>query len=116
MVGAQRGLLIMLAAGAIALGPSSLKVSGPEGVSPVKRNGPTANATYQVTDKEFYLSPEAVSYIRPGLNITIKSVTNVAPGQSPIIEILMTDDFGNPLDRNGAVTPGTIGAEFILAQ
>ena len=74
---------------------------------------PTA---YASTLKEAYLSPEALTYIRPGLNVKIASVTNVAPGKNPVVEILMTDDLGAPLDRTGVVTPGPIGAEFVLGQ
>jgi OmcA/MtrC family decaheme c-type cytochrome len=64
--------------------------------------------------KEAYLSAEQVDYIRPGLNITIVGVTNVAPNQSPVVELTMSDDVHQPLDRNGVVTPGAIGAEFVL--
>lgn len=91
--------------------------------TPVKRSGSTgapeqqvAPAAYAANVKEAYLAPEALTYIRPGLHVKILSVTNVAPGKSPVVEILMTDDLGGPLDRNGVLTPGPIAAEFVLAQ
>jgi OmcA/MtrC family decaheme c-type cytochrome len=91
--------------------------------TPVTRPGSTGEAkqqaaptAYAATDKEAYLTPEALTYIRPGLNLKIASVTNVAPGQNPVVEILMTDNLGGPLDRAGVLTPGAITAEFVLAQ
>jgi OmcA/MtrC family decaheme c-type cytochrome len=116
MVGVQRGLLIMMAAGSIALGPSILKVGGSDDGSPVNENGGNpAQVSYQVTDKEFYLAADQVSYVRPGLKVTLNSVTNVAPGQKPIVDLNITDDFGNPLDRTGATTPGVVSLRFIVA-
>jgi len=35
---------------------------------------------------------------------------------NPVVEMRSSDDFGQPLDRAGVVTPGAIGAEFILAR
>jgi OmcA/MtrC family decaheme c-type cytochrome len=116
MVGVQRGLLIMMAAGAIALGPSTLKVVPPDGSAPVsgEADNPTA-VSYQVTDKEFYLAADTVSYVRPGLVVKINSVTDMAPGKKPIVDLNITDDFGNPLDRTGATTPGVITLRFVPA-
>ena len=90
-------------------------------MTPVTHTSPNAPAAdvpvaYSTSQKEAYLAPEALTYIRPGLNVKIVSVTNVAPGQSPTVEILMTDDLGAPLDRTGVLTPGLITAEFVLAQ
>ncbi len=116
MVGVQRGLLIMMAAGAMALGPSSHRVSDPESSSPVRKNGANpGRVAYTASDKEFYLTPDQVSYIRPGMNVTLNGVTNVAPGQKPVVDLTMTDNFGNPLDRTGATTPGVISARFTVA-
>jgi len=116
MVGVQRGLLIMMAAGSIALGPSILKVGGSDDGSPVDENGGNpAQVSYQVTDKEFYLATDQVSYVRPGLNVKLNAVTNISPGQKPIVDLNITDDFGNPLDRTGATTPGVVSLRFIVA-
>jgi OmcA/MtrC family decaheme c-type cytochrome len=82
-------------------------------IAPAASDVPVAYASSQ---KEAFLAPDVLTYIRPGLNIKVASVTNVAPGKSPVIEILMTDDLGGPLDRTGVLTPGTIGVEFVLAQ
>jgi OmcA/MtrC family decaheme c-type cytochrome len=116
MVGVQRGLLIVMAVGAIGLGPSSHRVSDPEDVSPVKRIGASpGRVAYSASDREFYLTPDQQTYIRPGLNVTLNGVTNVAPGQKPVVDLTMTDDFGNPLDRTGATTLGVISSRFTVA-
>jgi len=73
-------------------------------------------APYAATSKEAYLSSDDLAYVRPGLHVAILGVTNVAPGRSPIVEISMTDDMGQPLDRTGALTPGEISVTFVLGQ
>jgi len=74
-----------------------------------------APSAYAVTQKEAYLAPEALTYIRPGFNIKIQAVTNFGPGQKPVVELYFTDDLGGPLDRLGIATPGTISTRYIPA-
>jgi OmcA/MtrC family decaheme c-type cytochrome len=90
--------------------------------TPVNRSGATsapeqqaAPTAYASTSKEAYLAPEALTYIRPGLNIKIQSVTNFGPSQKPVVELFLTDDLKGPLDRNGLVTPGVVSLRFIPA-
>ncbi len=90
--------------------------------TPVNRPGSTgateqqaAPTAYASTAKEAYLAPEALTYIRPGLNIKIQSVTNFGPSQKPVVELYLTDDLKGPLDRNGLVTPGVVSLRFIPA-
>jgi OmcA/MtrC family decaheme c-type cytochrome len=103
---------LTLLAGLIAVPFTPVTRPGSPG-TPKQQVTPTA---YAASAKEAYLTPEALTYIRPGLNLKIASVTNVAPGKNPVVEILMTDDLGGPLDRTGVLTPGTIEVDFILAQ
>ena len=90
-------------------------------MTPVTHTSPNAPAAadvpvaYASTQKEAFLAPDQLTYIRPGLNITIASVTNFAAGQKPVVEIYLTDDLKGPLDRNGLVTPGVISLRFIPA-
>ena len=89
--------------------------------TPVNRPGTAiapdqaAPTAYAATAKEAYLAPEALTYIRPGLNIKIQAVTNFGPGQKPVVELFLTDDLKGALDRNGLVTPGVISLRFIPA-
>lgn len=42
-------------------------------------------------------------------------ITNVAPGQTPVVEVTYADDFDQPLDYLGKATPGPLSISFILA-
>jgi len=88
-------------------------VTGPGRTAlPAQQAAPSA---YAATQKEAYLAPEALTYIRPGFNVKIASVTNFAPGQKPVVELYFTDDLKGPLDRNGIQTPGVVSMRFIPA-
>src|ERR1039457_1095582 len=91
-------------AGLVAVPMTSVTHTSPSG-SPVAREA--TPVVYDATLKEAYLPADQLTYIRPGLNLKIVSVTNVAPGQNPVVEILMTDDPGGPVDRPGVLPPRT---------
>ncbi len=69
--------------------------------------------TYKADELAYYLSADDLVYIRPGLNFTIQSVT-IPADRRPVVVFSMTDDKGQPLDRNGVLTPGTVSSSFIL--
>jgi OmcA/MtrC family decaheme c-type cytochrome len=77
--------------------------------------GPVTSV-FTATQLESYLGDGGVAYIRPGLKLTLLSVTNVAAGQKPVVEFTLTDQFDQPLDRLGKVTPGPIAPAFVLGQ
>ncbi|MFI5198330.1 MAG: OmcA/MtrC family decaheme c-type cytochrome, partial [Thermoanaerobaculia bacterium] len=81
---------------------------------PVAREA--APVAYTAAEKEFFLAPDQLTYIRPGLNMKIASVTNVAPGQKPVVEFYLTDDLTGPLDRYGILTPGVVTPRFIIGM
>jgi len=64
---------------------------------------------------EAYLSAEDVAYIRPGFNIKLVNLSNVAAGKKPVVEITYADDLDQPLDYLGKATPGPLSISFILA-
>ncbi|HUM01083.1 MAG TPA: OmcA/MtrC family decaheme c-type cytochrome [Thermoanaerobaculia bacterium] len=111
MVGAQRGLSILAAVAALAVTQAPVGTNG-SGVA-VSRADP--RSVYEPSQKEYYLAQEMVDVLRPGLKMTINGVTNIAPGQKPVVDFTITDDFGNPLDRTGATTPGVVTARFTVA-
>src|SRR5512140_2066043 len=90
-------------------------------MTPVTRTSPHTPAAadvpvaYATTQKEAFLAPDQLTYIRPGFNLKIASVSNFAAGQKPVVEIFMTDDLKAPLDRNGILTPGVISIRFVPA-
>ena len=112
MVAVQRGLLVLMAAGALAL-PSHVPIGSDSGGAPVKKD--FRGVQYDAGQKEAYLAADELDYIRPGLRVTINSVENVAAGQKPVVEFTITDDFGNPLDRTGATTVGIVTYRFVVA-
>jgi OmcA/MtrC family decaheme c-type cytochrome len=112
----QRGLMIMATAGALAI-PAHLPAPVDGGLgSPAKKIAAPTTANYAPNQLEYYLGDSGLSYIRPGCNIKIVAVTNNGAGQKPVVELLITDDVGMPLDRLGAQTPGVISMSFSMAR
>ncbi len=110
----QRGLMFVLAAGTLAL-PLSIPPetrAGGRTAAPVE---PKTESIYTPADKEFYLDEAQMDFIRPGLKVIIGTVTDMAPGKKPIVEVTLLDQFDQPLDRLGGRTPGVISLRFIPA-
>jgi len=110
----QRGLMFVLAAGTLAI-PSSVPPETRAGGRAAITVDPQTVSVYTPGDKEYYLTESQMDFIRPGLKVTIGAVTDMAPGKKPIVEITLTDDFNQPLDRLGGTTPGTIAIRFVPA-
>jgi OmcA/MtrC family decaheme c-type cytochrome len=121
----KRSLTVLALAGVIAI-PAGVALSGSDSPTTSRRRPvtvqPAAPATpaatdYAVTRTEHYLGDEGVAYIRPGLKVKINSITNVAAGQKPVIDFNLMDDYDQPLDRLGLVTPGAVSTlGFILSR
>lgn len=62
----------------------------------------------------YYLDPNEVSFVRPGLKFTIQNVI-IGADNKMRVTYLITDDRGLPLDRLGVVTPGNVSTSFIAA-
>jgi hypothetical protein len=69
---------------------------------------------YTAKDKEFYLTPEQLLFIRPGLVLEILNVEIPADLQTEVT-FKLSDPAGLPLDRTGIYTPGPVSTSFILA-
>src|SRR5215831_7359395 len=106
----RKALILAIAAGALAVSGSR---NGPITVGP--RGELSPQALYSPQSKEHYLSTEDFAYVRPGYNITVNSIT-IPADLRPLVDVSFTDDLGQPLDRNGAVTPGTLSASMVLAR
>jgi hypothetical protein len=70
---------------------------------------------YTAKDKEFYLTPEQLLFIRPGLVIEIMSVELPADMQMEVTYSIK-DPAGLPLDHDGIYTPGKVDMRFTLAN
>ncbi len=68
---------------------------------------------YSKFDKRFHLDPQALSLIRPGLEASIEEI-EVGDDGSVAVVLSVSDDFGQPLDRNGIQTAGRVSANFLL--
>jgi OmcA/MtrC family decaheme c-type cytochrome len=69
---------------------------------------------YTKYQKEFYLTEEQLSWARPGFTTEIIDV-EIPADRYPVVELMYYDDFGQPLDRAGIETPGTIRFSFVFA-
>ena len=116
-----RGLFAAATAGVLTFPmapPASVTKTSPEAgrrrVVAVTTPAQPSASRYKPTDLEYYIKADDVAYVRPGLNIKVNSVT-VGSDKRPVVDFSLTDDLGQPLDRNGKVTPGAISLSFILA-
>jgi len=69
---------------------------------------------YSVSQKEHYLTPNDINYVRPGLAITINSIT-IGSDRKPVVDLSIADSLGQPIDRLGKTTPGAVSVSFVLA-
>jgi hypothetical protein len=69
---------------------------------------------YTEQNKEFYLSEEHISFVRPGLELEILDVT-IPSDLQPVVRFKLTDPEGLPLDREGIFTPGPVETSFIMS-
>ncbi|MEJ2190380.1 MAG: hypothetical protein P8Y93_13410, partial [Acidobacteriota bacterium] len=69
---------------------------------------------YSKRQKEYYWTDEEKSWARPGMTVEIVSVS-IPADRHPVVELKYYDDLGQPLDRTGIETPGTISFSFVIA-
>jgi OmcA/MtrC family decaheme c-type cytochrome len=65
-------------------------------------------------DKAFYADPNTVSFVRPGLGISIVSA-KIASDGTMSVGYKLSDPNGQPLDLTGVQTPGAISVSFVMA-
>jgi OmcA/MtrC family decaheme c-type cytochrome len=64
--------------------------------------------------KAFYMTPEQVSFVRPGLVLKILTASIDADGKIQV-RFKVTDPRGLALDRLGVSTPGVVGTSWVAA-
>jgi len=77
--------------------------------------GAVDNGAFTAKDKEFYLTPEEILFIRPGLVVEILDVVIPADMQLEVT-FSIEDSSGLPLDATGVYTPGVVDMRFTLAN
>jgi len=75
---------------------------------------PDPKKLYAKTQIEHYLSVEQFSWVRPGLVVEVESI-EIPADRYPVAVVSFTDDLGQPLDREGVVTPGPVTFSFVLS-
>ncbi len=69
---------------------------------------------FTALEKAFYLSAQDSIWIRPGLALTINSVS-IGSDRKPTVTFRITDGAGQGLDKDGYITPGAVSMGFIVA-
>src|ERR1700720_2783342 len=83
--------------------------------APRKRVVPTPASPaqrYASSQVEAYLTASDVAFIRPGLKIKVNSIV-IGSDRKPVVDVSLTDDLDQPLDRLGKTTPGPISLSFV---
>ena len=89
-------------------------------MTPVTHTSPGAPTSadvpvaYASSHKEFYLTADQTTWIRPGYILKVNGVT-IGSDRKPVVEVTITDNLGQPIDRLGVLTPGPAGTSFIAA-
>ncbi|MEO8586757.1 MAG: OmcA/MtrC family decaheme c-type cytochrome, partial [Acidobacteriota bacterium] len=76
--------------------------------------GADVPVAYSSSQKEFYLTSDQTTFVRPGYVIKVNSVT-IGSDRKPVVDVTITDAVGQPIDRLGVLTPGPAGTSFIAA-
>lgn len=113
-----RGLLVLAAMGSVSFPtnpPAHVSTNSSRAVSR-RAVAPAApgKLTFNSSQLEFYQSQDVINYIRPGLQVTVNSVTIGSDGR-PVVDVSFTDALNQPLDRLGQTTPGPLSISFIGA-
>lgn len=95
-------LFCMLIAGMVLMFGSATWVSASSG-----------DAEYTEADKEYYLSDQLLSFIRPGLEFELIEF-EVPSDLRPFATFSLKDPGGLPLDREGVFTPGPVDVRMML--
>ena len=98
-------------AGLVAVPMTPVTHTGSAGSPAAREATPVA---YNVTEKEYYLTADQATFVRPGYVIKVNSVT-IGADRKPVLDVNITDSAGQPIDRAGVLTPGAAGASFIAA-
>jgi OmcA/MtrC family decaheme c-type cytochrome len=69
---------------------------------------------FGIHDKEYYVDPMTLQFIRPGLAINIVSAT-IANDGTISVDYKLSDPKGMALDISGITTPGPISVSFLAA-
>ena len=69
---------------------------------------------FTTRDKAYYADQALVSFVQPGLVVTITSASLASDG-TIAVQFTLADPTGLPLDRSGITTPGPVSTSFVAA-
>jgi len=110
-------LLIMIGAAVSVFAVEPLQHNGSQAVLPATVAGDgesVASHDYTPGQVEYYLTDEEKTYVRPGLTVEIVDV-EIPADRHPVVEVTFVDELGQPLDREGILTPGDISMSWVIA-
>ena len=113
MFGTLRRRLLLIATIALISLPVLKNASADSRHRSVAPSTPTA-ANFAPLQLEAYMTDDGIAYIRPGLKIKVNSVT-VTSDKKFVVDLNITDNFDNPIDRLGKTTPGAVSLSYIMA-
>jgi OmcA/MtrC family decaheme c-type cytochrome len=93
----------------------ALPTTNPRVTRTVGRGPIDPKTIYTKSQQEFWMTADELGYTRPGFHVTVNSVT-INADRKAVVDISLTDDLGQPLDRAGKATPGAISTSFILSK
>src|SRR5579872_1518587 len=100
-------MVILMAIGLVPVTAQTLRTRSATPKTPTKND-------FSINELEYYLSNDVIGYIRPGVQISVNSVT-IGSDRRPVVDFNLTDSFNQPIDRLGQVTPGAVSVSFIIA-
>ncbi len=110
MISITKSLLVLATAGVAAV-PMVIR-------TPATRVTPTGETdprnVYTKSQAEHYLTKEQYAFIRPGIHVSVEDV-QIPADRHPVVELTITDDQGQPIDRAGIQTPGPVSLSYILS-
>lgn len=118
MASLLRALIVLATAGALSFPSQPPTANAPAQGGRHRAIGTPSSpvrAQFTPAQLEYYLTDDGIAYIRPGLKVKVNSVT-IGADRKPVVDLTLTDNFDQPLDRAGKVTPGAISVSFILAS
>jgi OmcA/MtrC family decaheme c-type cytochrome len=77
--------------------------------------GATNKAMFKPNEKAAFADPQAINFVRPGLNVRVNSADIATDGTISVV-FTLSDPRGLPLDREGVATPGAVALSFVAAH
>ena len=69
---------------------------------------------YTPLQKGYYLSAQDAVWLRPGINLQILNIA-IPTDRKPVVTFKISEGGSQALDRSGAITPGVVSTNFIVA-